>query len=92
MRNGPDRTAIKKAGDRDRLTRSTMAHLLVPAPFGSRAAVPCWHRRSVLHTTGDSAREMRTIAEQLTILPRAQESMLRIANEYERRAARFEEQ
>ena len=35
------------------------------------------------------AQEMRAIADELTIFPRAQESMLRIADHYERKAVRL---
>jgi hypothetical protein len=42
----------------------------------------CWRKR---------AQEMRAIAEEMTVLTRAKESVLRIADQYERQALRAEQ-
>ena len=84
VRNGPDRDA--KPGGRDRYNKT----------IGCPHSCETGHRVVTISNSNDPqrwrkrAREMRAIAEEMTVLTRAKESVLRIADQYERRALRAE--
>jgi hypothetical protein len=79
---GPDHAATRKSGrDRDHCLNVRFVHGAIGAMGRTIQSAEQWRKR---------AEEMRAIADELAALPAAQVELVRIADQYERRALRAE--